>query len=283
MDSPYRELAAGPLYHADSREGRVSLELGPRQLRLALGDRVGLSVLGDSAIWLRRRRSGLHRRELALDRARLWPARSYPTGDLALWYESRLGLVERLGGVRPVQAFEAGALGAWRALDRVADELGRALAAHAGGALEAIELGRGQHRVLLVQFEGRLVIHARPLFRERQRRVLEVGSDGTLLVPGRLRDRNARFESRASVTVCGDRIRFADGTGGDLHCLWLPWIALEDRQELARRLAELVDPTPPEPDYEPRARLRPWASGLGRVPPTVLPGPLPGSGARFRR
>ncbi len=261
----------------------MSLELGPRQLRLALGDRVGLTVMGRAATWLRRRRSGLQRRELALEHARLWPARSYPTGDLALWYESRFGLVERLGGVRPVQAFEPGALGEWRALDRVADELVRGLAAHAGGALQAIELGRGQHRVLLVEFAGRLVIHARPLFRERPRRVLEVARDGTLLVPGRLRDRNARFDSRASVTVCGDRIRFANGDDGDLHCLWLPWIALEDRQELARRFAELVDPSPPEPDYEPRARLRPWASGLGRVAPSVLPGPLPGSSARFRR
>jgi hypothetical protein len=68
------------------------------------------------------------------------------------------------------------------------------------------------------------------------------------------------------VTVSGDRIRFTGGDGRDLASLWLPWIAVEDRHELVRRFGELVDPAPPEPDYEPRTGSRPWASGLGRAP-----------------
>jgi hypothetical protein len=131
-----------------------------------------------------------------------------------------------------------------------------------------------------------MIVFARPLFRERPRRVLEVGRDGSLVVPGRRGDRSARFESRAQVIVSGDRIRFTGGDGRDLVSLWLPWIALEDRHELVRRFGELVDPAPPEPDYEPRTGLRPWASGLGRIPPisALMPAPLPHSVlARFRR
>ncbi len=273
MDAPYRELAAVPAIQAASREGKVSLELGPQLVRLALGERMELTVRGQAATWVRHR--GGPGRELG--RARLWAARSFPTRDLALWYERKPGQAERLGGVRAVTPFEPGALGAWRALDRVADELCRALDRLEGGGGPAVELGRGHHRVLLVELAGRLVVYARPLFRERARRVLEVGRDGSLTVPGRRRDRSVRFESRAQVTVSGDRVRFIATDGRDLVSLWLPWIAIEDRQELVRRFGELVVPLPPEPDYEPRAALRPWASGLGRVPPVaaLMPAPLP--------
>jgi hypothetical protein len=286
VESPYRELAAVPLCQAASREGKVRLEVGPQHVRIELGERQHLMVSGRAATWVRHRRGADHRRELGLDGARLWAARSFPTRDLALWYECRPGHVERLGGVRPVAPFEPGALAAWQALDRLAGELGEALAPHAGEATGAVELGRGAHRVLLLELGERLVVYARPLFRERLRRALEVSLDGSLVVPGRHRDRSTRFASRAHVRVCGDRIRFTGGDGRDLVSLWLPWIALEDRQELVRRFGELVDPAPPEPDYEPRTDLRPWASGLGRMPPmsALAPAPLPHSVmARFRR
>jgi hypothetical protein len=285
VDAPYRELAAAPSYQAPSRDGTVSLEVGPQHLRLVLGERLRLTVAGSVATWVRHRRGASHRRELALSQRCLWAVRSVPTGDLALWYERRPGLVERLGGVKPVAPFDAGALAAWRALDRVAEELARALAAHAGGATEAIEVGRGHHRVVMVQLAERLVLYARPLFRERPRRTLEVCRDGSLVVPGRGRDDSARIATRSQVTASGDRIRFTTGDGRDLVSLWLPWIAPEDRQEIARRLGDLVDPLPPEPDYEPRSALRPWASGLGRPAPAgMIPAPLPHSLlSRFRR
>ena len=285
MDAPYRELAAPPTYQAPSRDGTVNLEVGPQHVRLDLGERLRLTVAGSVATWVRHRRGSSHRRELTLSQRCLWVVRSVPTGDLALWYERRPGLVERLGGVKAVGPFDAGVLAAWRALDRVADELARALAAHGGGATEAVEVGRGHHRVVLVQLAERLVIYARPLFRERPRRTLEVCRDGSLVVPGRSHDGRARIAHRSQVTASGDRIRFTTGDGRDLVSLWLPWIAPEDRQEIARRLGDLVDPLPPEPDYEPRASLRPWASGLGRPAPAgMIPAPLPHSLLnRFRR
>ena len=275
MDAPYRELAATPTYQAASREGRVTLEVGPQHMRLDLGERLRLTVAGSAATWVRRRRGAEHRRELVLVRARLWPARSFPTGELALWYERRQGQVERLGGVRPVAPFDAGALAAWGALDRVAGEVGQALAPHSGGAVGAVELGRGHHRVLLVEFEDRIVAHSRPLFREHPRRALEVRRDGSLDAPGRRLASGARLASRAHVAVSGDRICFTAADGRDLVSLWLPWIAPEDRHEMARRFGDLVDPAPPEPDYESRTTPRPWASGLGRT--------LPRPGARQPR
>ncbi len=285
MDAPYRELAAAPTYQAPSRDGTVSLDVGPQHVRLELGERLRLTVAGSVATWVRHRRGGQRRRELTLAQRCLWAVRSFPTGDLAIWYERRPGLVERLGGVKPVAPFDAGALAAWRALDRVAEELARALAEHAGGATEAVELGRGHHRVLLVQLADRLVVHARPLFRERPRRALEVCRDGSLVLPGRSRDVRGRLATRSQVTASGDRICFTTGNGRDLLSLWLPWIAIEDRQEIARRFGDLVDPLPPEPDYEPRSTLRPWASGLGRPAPAgMIPAPLPHSLlSRFRR
>jgi hypothetical protein len=244
-------------------------------------------VAASGALWVRRgRRGGDRKRELPLGRSRLWVARAHPTRDLALWYEAEPGVVERLGGVRPVDLSDADPLASWRQLDRLSSELLRDLAPWSGGAGDATELGRGEHRVLVVALADRLVVYARPIFRERPRRALEVCSDGTLVVPGRRGDRRARFRSRLAVNAAGDRIAFADDDDRLVASLWLPWIAPEDRQELARRFGELVDPSPPEPVTSPRRELlRPWASRLGRPRgiATFLPAPLPMSGARFRR
>ncbi len=270
---------------APSRDGPVRVEAGADGVRVDLGRRYRLAVSGGRAVWKRTR--GSRRRTLSLGRARLWMARAHPTRELALWYEVDPGRVERLGGVRPVPLFDAGALAAWRALDRAAAELARALAPWSGDVEEATELGRGGHRVLVVRFADRLVVYARPLFRERPRRALEVCRDGTIVVPARDRDRRAHFESRFGVSVSGDRVIFSDRDDHRVASLLLPWIAPEDRQELARRCADLVDPAPPEPTGEGRTMpLRPWASGLGRASPiaALLPGPLPLSAlSRFRR
>lgn len=285
MDSPYREPPSAAPALAPSRDGPVRVEAGADGVRLELGARYRLAVSGGRAVWTRIRRG--RRRTLSLGRARLWVARAHPTRELALWYECQPGRVERLGAARPVALFDTGALAAWRALDRAAAELARALGPWAGEVEEATELGRGGHRVLLVRHPDRLVVYARPLFRERPRRVLEVCGDGTIVVPGRDADRRARFHTRFGVSVSGDRVVFCDRDDRRVAVLLLPWIAPEDRQELARRFGDLVDPAPPEPAGESRTMpLRPWASGLGRPAPisALLPGPLPLSAlSRFRR
>ncbi len=285
MDSPYREPPSVAPAVAPSRDGPVRVEVGAHGVRVDLGGRFRLAVSGGRAVWTRMRRG--RRRTLSLGRARLWVTRGHPTRELALWYEGEPGRVERLGAVRPVPLFDTGALAAWRSLDRAAAELARALAPWSGDVEEATELGRGGHRVLLVQFAERMVVYARPLFRERPRRALEVCRDGTIVVPARDEDRRARFYTRFGVSVSGDRVVFTDRDEQRVATLLLPWIAPEDRQELARRFADLVDPLPPEPAGEGRSMpLRPWASGLGRASPiaALLPGPLPLSAlSRFRR
>lgn len=284
---PFREPPTAPSAAAPSRDGPVRLEAGPHHVRLELGARWRLTVSDAGALWVRRgRRRADRKRELPLGRSRLWVARAHPTRDLALWYEPVPGVVERLGGVRPVDLSDPDPLASWRALDRLATDLTGSLATWSGGAGDAVELGRGEHRVLLVALADRLVVYARPIFRERPRRALEVCSDGTLVVPGRKGDRRARFHSRLAVNTLGDRIAFADEQDRMVASIWLPWIAPEDRKELARRFGELVDPSPPEPVTAPRSEvLRPWASGLGRhrAIATFLPAPLPMSAARFRR
>ncbi len=46
--------------------------------------------------------------------------------------------------------------------------------------------------------------------------------------------------SKFGVTVSGDYVRFIDEHGTDLARLAIPWIAREDREELARRIGQLV-------------------------------------------
>ena len=287
MDGPYRDHPVAPPAVAPSRDGAVRVEVGLHQLRLELGERRRLVVSGGAARWIRRQRRRDRIRELPLGRARLWVARAHPTRDLALWVEIEPGVVERLGGARPVPLLEPEALAAWRALDRVEAAARGGLEPWSGGALEATELGKGGHRVLVLRFPDRLVVLARPLFRERCRRVLEVCFDGTLVVPGRRGDRRARVHARAGISLTADRIHFCDRDEREVAVLWLPWIAPEDRRELARRFADLIDPLPPEPETSGRREpLAPFASGLGRTSPlaALLPAPLPYStAARLRR
>ena len=60
-------------------------------------------------------------------------------------------------------------------------------------------------------------------------------------MPGRHGDHTVTVRSRFGVTVLGDYIRFADPTGLDLSRVSLPWIAREDREELARRFGAMVE------------------------------------------
>jgi len=177
---------------------------------------------------------------MSLDRRRVVVARGLPTEDLALWYEGRPGVLSRVVGLRPLELLDEAALSAWRRLDVLATRLRRALSGLGDGVLRAFELGRGQHRVLLVEYRDRLVLHARPLFRERPRRAMEVRLDGSILLAARHGDQRIHCNSRYAVTLLGDRIRFESSDGRDVVSLWLPWIAHEDRAELAERMGNFV-------------------------------------------
>jgi hypothetical protein len=48
------------------------------------------------------------------------------------------------------------------------------------------------------------------------------------------------MSSKFGITVSGDYIRFIDRHGTDLARLSIPWITREDREELAKRISQLV-------------------------------------------
>jgi len=56
--------------------------------------------------------------------------------------------------------------------------------------------------------------------------------------------REITVRSRHGVTVVGDYVRFADPEGVDLAKVAIPWVTPEDRDELARRIGQLIDRAP---------------------------------------
>jgi hypothetical protein len=216
------------------------LYVGPQHTLLEVADRLRVSVTTGFLTVAHRDRRRVRPRSMGLARQRLVVARAVPTEDIALWFEERPGVVARVVGLRPLELLDESALAAWRRLDRLAGRLHAALVDDGRGARRAFELGRGQHRVLLVEHSDRMVLYARPLFRERPRRTLEVRADGTILVATRDADGTIHCNSRYAVTVLGDRIRFESSDGRDVATVWLPWISPEDRVELAARLGAFV-------------------------------------------
>ena len=168
-----------------------------------------------------------------------------PHEDLGVWIEvdprdpQRAGM-RRLFGVEPVSLLEPDGLGALAALDRLALRLRNELAPLAGDIRRAIEIGRGLDKVLVADHGDRFVVYARRLFRDRARFAMEARRDGTIVVPEKDKVALVNVKSRFGVTVRGDYIRFADRHGSDLTRVSLPWIGPEERDEIARRIGNLV-------------------------------------------
>lgn len=238
---PYREAHGSEVMEAPTRHGLVRLQVGPSSATLEVGEHHRLSVTNHDVTIAALDRRKPKQRSFPLANARLIVARANPTEEVGLWYESRPGMVQRLFGLQPLQLLDAAAMAGWRSLDKLAKRLGTALADHQGDVVRAAEFGRGQDRVLMTDNGQRLTIYVRRLFREKPRRALEVYNDGRLLFVTRHGEREESCMSRYGVTVLGDRVRFADPHGMDVGSLWLPWLAPEDRDELARIFAEQVD------------------------------------------
>ena len=149
--------------------------------------------------------------------------------------------MRRIFGVEPVSLFAADGLAALARLDTLAQRVRAALADLAGDIRRAVEIGRGLDKVLLADHGDRYVdLRAPAVPRPRALR------DGDPPRRPRRRPRGqascARSASRSQfgITVRGDYIRFADPQGIDLGRVSIPWIAAEDRDELARRIGQLV-------------------------------------------
>jgi hypothetical protein len=241
MGGPYRQTVAEQVVEAPTRDGPARLRLAPDHVLVEVASQFQLSV-GRHQVTLthlerrRPRTQSFARRDLIL-------ARAVPGADIAFWQHERPGVVGRLAAVRPPQLLDQAALHAWAQIDRLARHLERGLERDQPVAA-ATEYGRGQNRVLLRSEGEALVVYARPLFRERPRRTLEVRADGAVLVPSGGHDHRLQCRSRCSVTVLGDRIRFHADDGRQTVSVWLPWIAPEDRAELAYRLGALVERGP---------------------------------------
>ncbi len=240
----YRGDDAGDALEAPTAEGALRVELGPRSVKLAVGQR---------SLQIAERFATLqdHKRKLSLKiEARLFIARDVPREDLGVWIElldAKGPGMRRIFGVQPVSLLEETGLHALASLDRVAHRLRSSLAelalsrARSDDVRRAVELGRGLDKVLLVDHGDRYVIYARRLFRDRARFTMAIHDDGRIVVPHGSTTREIVVRSRFGITVWGDCIRFADRHGTDLAKVSIPWIAPEDRLELARRISQLVD------------------------------------------
>jgi hypothetical protein len=238
---------AGDVLQAPTAEGTLAAELGPRSLKLTIANRTLLINERFATVveHHKKHRSRDKRTSFKID-GRLVVARDVPHDDLGVWIEvdaahrRKVGM-RRIFGVEPVSLMDPAGLGALAALDRLAHRLRAALAELAGDVRRAFEIGRGLDKVLLEEHGDRFVVYARRLFRDRARFAMAIHDDGRIGVPEGKRAREIAVRSRFGVTVWGDYIRFADPQGTDLAKVSIPWIAPEDRRELARRIGQLVD------------------------------------------
>lgn len=218
--------------------GTLKVELGARDVHLSCGP-IQLHVVDRVATVLEQRRKKVRRESFKLV-GKLLVARDVPHEDLGIWIELPGG-VRRVFGVEPVSLLDPGGLEALGALDRVAHRLRAHLADYAGDAHRAFELGRGLDKVLVVDYGERYVIFERRLFRSRARRAMEVHTDGRIVLYNRRKPIEVTVRSRFGLTVTGDYLRFAAPGGRDLARIAIPWISPEDRDELARRIGQLID------------------------------------------
>jgi hypothetical protein len=168
-------------------------------------------------------------------------ARDVPHYDVGLWLEVEPNAVRRIFGAAPHDLYASDGLGALRSLDKLYGRLRQVLSPHARGVRRAFEVGRGLDKVLVIDFDDRVIVYVRRLFRDAAQRLLEVHADGTIVIPGRHGDQKFRIRERYGVTVTGDLIRFIDRAGNDLGHVAIHWVDPEDRQELARRFGEVVE------------------------------------------
>lgn len=238
---------AGDALEAPTSEGTLRAELAPHAIKLTVASRT-LHVADKFATIIDH-----HKKHAARDKrtslkieGALVVARDVPHEDLGVWMEiepdagARAGM-RRIFGVEPVSLMEPTGLVALAALDRLAARLRSQLAPHAGEIKRAVEIGRGLDKVLLADHGDRIVIYARRLFRDRARMAMAIHDDGRIVIPDKKGPREIAIHSRFGVTVWGDYLRFADPQGTDLAKVSIPWIAPEDRKELARRIGQLVD------------------------------------------
>jgi hypothetical protein len=252
----YRGDDAGDALEAPTAEGIVKVALGPNRLSISVAQR-SLLVADRLATLVEHKKQKQERRGSVKIAGNLVVARGLPREDVGIWIE-RLPdkrdkrdtqepdpqpAMQRIFGLEPVNPLERDGLGALDRLDILVQRLRAHLAELAGSVRRAIEIGSGHalDKVLLADHGDHYVFYARRLFRDRARFAMAVHDDGRIIVPEGKRTREIRVTSRFGITVRGDYVRFADRHGNDLVKVSLPWLGPEDRDEVARRIGQLVD------------------------------------------
>jgi hypothetical protein len=248
----YRGDGASDALEAPTADGKLRVELGPRHISLVVADRA-LHVTDKFATVI----DGKRQESLELA-GRLIAARDVPREDLGIWIElidtspgrradGKPAGMRRIFGVAPLSTLEPGGLAALQRLDAVAYRVRTAVADFSGDVRRAIEIGRGLDKVLLAEHADHHAIYARRLFRDRARLAVAIYPGRIVIVDGKT-SREVAIPPKALLMVTGDMIRFADRHGTDLGQVAIPWIAREDREELARRIGQLVEPSHPASD-----------------------------------
>ncbi len=258
----YRGEDAGDVLEAATLDGKLVVGLGANRLALTVGtknlhlaDKVATVV--DAPPKKKPRRTSFSISGVVF-------ARGVPREDVAVWVEAAEDsrgprhassrtkqatwpplYVRRIFGVSPMSLLEASGLQALAKLDSVALRLRSAVEDYTQAvgvwSARATEIGGGHplDKVLLADFGGVHAIYARKLFRDRARMLMSI-SESAIVVNETTRDHEIQVTSKFGITVRGDFIRFADRNGSDLARISVPWLAPEDREELARRIGALV-------------------------------------------
>lgn len=221
------------MVEAPTAGGPLRLELGPRRITLTAGGRT-LQIADQFVTLVEAKKQESLRIE-----GRVLVARDIPHEDLGVWVEltDRNPGMRRIFGVEPVPLLEQHGLASLHKLDLLGTRLRTALAEYSGDVRRASELGRGLDKVLLVDHGDHHAVYARKLFRDRARLALSIYDNGRMVI---VDGPEVVMSSRFGITVSGDYIRFIDKHGTDLARLSIPWITREDREELARRISQLV-------------------------------------------
>jgi len=231
----FRTADGAEVLEAPTREGVLRLEIAPRYTSLTAG--ATQVVVSDGFVTVTDTGKKKPRRASWRLGGGLIVARAIPREDLGIWLELSPGTMRRIFGVAPRDLYTDDGLDALRALDRLSAQLRQTL----GSTRRAFEIGGGLDKVLVTDDGDTLVVHARRLFSDVAKNVLAVGADGTITIPRRRGDLRFRLHERFGVTVTGDLIRFIDREGTDLWQVALHWIFPEDREELARKLGDMIE------------------------------------------
>ena len=108
-------------------------------------------------------------------------------------------------------------------------------------------MGVGQHRILYLKNGKSIKIVGRRIFRERHELILELFFDSLVHHAGHQKFLTQKISDGANIDLLltGDRIRMVNQEGDDIYALFLPWISLEDRRDIAQKLQCFFDESRP--------------------------------------